>query len=309
MLLRYERPVSVSARLSRRVGLFSLLFLVIVFAAHRFGLLDTPTAVALAVLSAGLAALAAVLALIGLVRLWQVGAEGGIAAGKALVFAAPALGLVGYGLYLFLTGPAVYDISTDAVDVPGWISPPVADQVWMVRPATPGPEARAATLAAWPTLSGRRYEGAIDRVFLAAKKVAEAEGIEIVAVDGVATDPERAPGSATPPAGAGPAESDAVAETQEVPAVGPLPVPRPSAETMAALERIGGAVRLQGTLKSFLLGARFDIVIRLREEEETTFVDFRIASRYGPHDLGFGATIADHYLRALDAELLGIAGG
>lgn len=311
MLLRYERPVSVSARLSRRVGLFSLLLLVVVLVAHRFGFIDTPTAVALGVLAAGLAALAAALALTGLWRLWQVGAEGGIAAGKGLMAAAPALALIGYGLFLYLTGPAVYDISTDPIDVPDWIAAPEADQVWMTRPAAPDPQARARALTAWPTLSGRRYEGALDRVWLAVKKVAEAEGIDIVATDGIEAGPgTAAAGKPALPAGAG-AEpgGEAVAETQEVPAVGPLPLPRPSAEAMAALERLGGAVRLQGTLKTFLLGARFDLVIRLREEEETTLVDLRIASRYGPHDLGFGAAIAEHYLRALDAELLGIAGG
>ena len=51
------------------------------------------------------------------------------------------------------------------------------------------------------------------------------------------------------------------------------------------------------------------LLIRLREEAETTFVDVRVASPYGQHDLGFSAGIAEEYLKALDAELLGIAGG
>ena len=38
------------------------------------------------------------------------------------------------------------------------------------------------------------------------------------------------------------------------------------------------------------------------------FVDIRVASRYGPHDLGFSAALADQFLEALDSELLGIAG-
>jgi len=37
-------------------------------------------------------------------------------------------------------------------------------------------------------------------------------------------------------------------------------------------------------------------------------VDVRVASRYGPHDLGLSADIAENYLKALDSELLGIAG-
>ena len=67
-------------------------------------------------------------------------------------------------------------------------------------------------------------------------------------------------------------------------------------------------VRLQATTRTFALGLPFDVVIRLREEAETTLVDLRVASRFGPHDLGIGAEIAEHYMHALDAELLGIAG-
>jgi hypothetical protein len=34
----------------------------------------------------------------------------------------------------------------------------------------------------------------------------------------------------------------------------------------------------------------------------------RDATRSGPHDLGLGAAFAERYLKALDAQLLGIAG-
>jgi len=46
--------------------------------------------------------------------------------------------------------------------------------------------------------------------------------------------------------------------------------------------------------------------LRLREETETTLVDIRVASRFGPHDLGTSASLAEAYLLALDAEMLGI---
>ena len=65
---------------------------------------------------------------------------------------------------------------------------------------------------------------------------------------------------------------------------------------------------LQGEWRSPIFGFRFDVVIRLREEAETTLVDMRAASRYGSHDLGIGAELVEGYLKALDAELLGIAG-
>lgn len=53
-------------------------------------------------------------------------------------------------------------------------------------------------------------------------------------------------------------------------------------------------------------GLRFDVLIRLKEEAETTVVDVRVASRYGPHDLGMGADIAETFLDALDAEMQGL---
>ena len=77
--------------------------------------------------------------------------------------------------------------------------------------------------------------------------------------------------------------------------------------TVAELRANG--VTLQGRTRTLVLGLDFDILIRLREEAETTFVDVRVASPYGQHDLGFSADIAENYLKALDAELLGIAGG
>ena len=58
-----------------------------------------------------------------------------------------------------------------------------------------------------------------------------------------------------------------------------------------------------------MLGLRFDVVIRLREDAETTSVDIRVVSRYGSHDLGLSNRIAEDFLDRLDTELLGLAGG
>ena len=97
--------------------------------------------------------------------------------------------------------------------------------------------------------------------------------------------------------------ADAPAETPEI---GPVPLQRPDAGEGVAGPR--GDVVLQGEKRTLILGLPFDILIRLREEAETTFVDIRVVSRYGDRDLGIGKSIAESYLRALDAELLGIAG-
>ncbi|MCY1248384.1 hypothetical protein D9M72_618090 [compost metagenome] len=88
-----------------------------------------------------------------------------------------------------------------------------------------------------------------------------------------------------------------------------MPAARPELSLEGAIAgRRASDVVLQGEWRTLIAGFRFDVLIRLREEAETTFVDLRVASRYGPHDLGMGAAFADQFLRALDAELLGIAG-
>jgi hypothetical protein len=302
MTIRYDRPVSRSAYLARALGLFSAGMVALVVLAHRFGPLTTPDFVALSVLAAVPAVLAVPLAVIGLARLWYVGARGGKAAAAALFYAALPLSLVGWGAYRFLDRPPVYDVSSDLVDAPQWLTIPAGKQQWMQRPPIT-PMSREAQYLAYPELTGRRYEGALDRVYEAVRKVAEESGFTIVSQRGQ----EFAMPEFQPTAPAGPAEeADPNAEPQGVPV--PLPRPEPQPDVIPATPEPIGTVRLQGSVRTMMLGLPFDMVIRLREEAETTLVDMRVASRFGPHDLGIGAEIADHYLHALDAELLGIAG-
>lgn len=54
---------------------------------------------------------------------------------------------------------------------------------------------------------------------------------------------------------------------------------------------------------SFFLRFPADAVVRLSDEEETTFVDMRIAARYGPHDLGSNARRIHAFMAELEAEL------
>ncbi|MHB0953859.1 MAG: DUF1499 domain-containing protein [Allorhizobium sp.] len=302
MTIRYDRPVSRLAYLARRLGFFGAALLVVVILAHRFGPLTTPDFVALVLISAVPAVLAVPLALFGLWRLWQVGALGGVAAGWALFYAALPLGLVGFATLQYFTRPMIYDVSTDIADPPKWLGEPVARQQWLERPAITTGQREAQALA-YPGLTGRRYEGALDRVYEAVIKVADLRGFDIVASRG---QEFALPEFQSQPQGG---ETDVLAGG--APSVGPVPQQRPAPDSLRPGTGEGepaGTVRIQAETRTLLLGLRFDIMIRLREEEETTLVDLRVASRYGPHDLGFGDDIAERYLRALDAELLGIAG-
>ncbi|MGO7582419.1 DUF1499 domain-containing protein [Rhizobium ruizarguesonis] len=303
MAIRFDRPVSNAARFSRLLAAFSLVLALAVMIAHRFGGLATPYLVLLLIAAAGGALLSVMLAAVGLRSLWMTGAEGGLAALAALIFAAFPLGLGAYATERYMTRPDIYDVSTDPVSAPDWLSPPHSDQIWLKRNVQVTPEDREKQLAAYPELTGRRYEGALDRVLEAVRKVAKMSGITITKSSGD-TEPDRdAEDRPVKPPQPG---DDAVADA---PDTIPVPTPRPYDDDVAKLIRGVNGVTLQGTTRTLILGLRFDIIIRLREEAETTFVDVRVASRYGQHDLGFSAEIAGDYLKALDAELLGIAGG
>ncbi|MCL6706236.1 DUF1499 domain-containing protein [Pseudomonas sp. R2.Fl] len=308
MKTRFDRPVSRSAFLARRLAVFALAMIVIAALAHRFGPLETPDFAALALAAALPAALAVPLALYGLARLWQIGALGGVAAAKALAYAVLPLGVAVFGIWHYFALPELYDVTTDTADPPAFIDEIEFDQKWLPRPAIQ-PESREAQLRAYPALTARRYEGALDRVYEAVRRVAEASGWTIVATRGTEyAVPELLPEAEAPDDTELAGGPDEAVPEDVAPEIGPIPQPRPLEPLMSVPAAPVGTVLLQAETRTFILGLPFDAMIRLREEEETTLVDVRVQSRYGPHDLGFGAAIAQTFLRALDAELLGIAG-
>ena len=304
MTIRFDRPVSHTARTARLLAAFSLILCILALADHRFGPLPTPYLVLFVLLSALLAALSVILAAIGLKDLWNRGAVAGAAAMAALLLAALPLGLFGFAVFRYATLPTLYDVSSDLANPPAWLQPPAPGLLWFARG-----EVTAATREeqgiAYPALTGRRYEGALDRVLLAVRKVARQRGFVFTRAEGAdVRDPVIDDLPLKRPHG-GP--------ILQAPAIGPVPARRPEvkpdSDPIASLIARVTDVSLQGEVRSRLLGLPFDVVIRLREEEETTLVDIRVASRYGAHDLGFSDAVAENYLQALDAELLGIAGG
>ncbi|WP_337266333.1 DUF1499 domain-containing protein [Oryzifoliimicrobium ureilyticus] len=301
MKIRFDRPVSTAARLSRRCGIFSGLLTVAALLGHRLAGLSAPNMAILLVTAVVAAGLTLVLATAGLRSLWVTGARGGIDCLVALVFAVPALVCGSFVAERYILFPKLYDVSTDISSAPEWLVTPAADQGWLPARKPVTAQDRELQTEAYPELTGRRYDGAIDRVLDAVKKVARLQGIHIVKSQG-----DAAPADDTPRAPMRPKQNgEAVPDAPELVAV---PTPRPFDDDVAQLIRRADGVVLQGEARSLVLGLRFDVVIRLHEEAETTLVDIRVASRYGPHDLGFSKTIAEDYLKALDAELLGIAG-
>lgn len=302
MTVLYERPVSHSAFYARRLALLGFVMFIMAWALHRFGPLETPAFLAVVAVCAILAGIAFYLAILGLVMLWTRGARGGVAAAQAIVLAVLPLLPIVLGAPAYLNQPPIYDISTDLVDPPKWIAEVKADQSWLGPRAAATAEDREAQMIAYRGLTGRRYEGALDRVYTAARKVAQGSGIEI-------SDEHGAPEGALDEF---PAINHKGATDEAVPDAldnVPVPLPRPQYEEGPGEETTTGDASIQGVHRTLIFGFRQDIVIRLREEAETTLVDVRVETRYGKHDLGSGAALIETYLRALDAELLGIAGG
>ncbi|MEM1375956.1 MAG: DUF1499 domain-containing protein [Pseudomonadota bacterium] len=58
---------------------------------------------------------------------------------------------------------------------------------------------------------------------------------------------------------------------------------------------------------SLILGMPVDIVVRMTDEGDTTFIDVRSRSRFFDHDLGSNAERIVSYLDALDFALIGVA--
>lgn len=303
MTVRFVRPVSYAAYLSRYLGLAALVLFLVAAPLHRFGPLTLPDFISLTLISAAIAAVALLLALIGLQRLWSTGAKGGLWSLCAIVFAAIPLGVVAFAGFLYWQKPHIYDVTTDVVDAPNWLSIPTANQQWLPRPLIISKAERDVQVAAYPSLAGHRYEGAIDRVYAAARKVAKAERIRISHTDGlIGSLPDTQPGMPQQDQNEGASDTP----VDELPANVPVPLARPAEAPAPTFFNGSGVVVMQGETRSLIWGLRFDVLIRLREDTETTLVDVRVASRFGPHDLGMGAKIAEAYLDALDAEMQGL---
>jgi hypothetical protein len=257
---------------------------------------------AVVLVSTVLSAFAVYLGITGIAALWFRGARGGKAAALAILFALLPLAAITYGAANYVNLPPIYDVTTDLGNPPQWLDVPAADQSWLgERPEVTSADRTIQSLQ-WRDLTGRRYEGALDRVYTAARKVAIAQGLSIRFERGAPDNGLQE----LPPSQPGKQDDAAVPDALDVI---PVPIPRPENQEPEDNGLPPGDPSIQGEVRTFLFGFRQDVVIRLREETETTLVDVRVASRYGDRDLGAGVAFIERYLRALDAELLGIAGG
>lgn len=302
MKIRYERPVCRSAFWSQRLGLFALALFVISAGLHRFSVMETDMFAALVAICIAIALLAFGLACYGVLRLWMIGAEGGRASARGMFFALLVLvpaSIAGHRAY---TLPPLFDISTDTANVPVFLEPVTRGPDWLPEIEFLRAAPYEGQRQAYPQIIGRRYAGALDRVLAAVRLVAENQGVSISQTR-MPEPPE--PNEADSPASASiteiqtqtPGEVAAASEPAEGDVLG-------AAEPVLLRQ---AEIVLQGETRTPVFGFNSDVSIRLSEEAETTFVDMRAVSRFGPHDLGTNARIIDGFLNELDAELVGIS--
>lgn len=306
--VRFARPASHAAFWAQRLAVFAVLLLLAAGAAHHMGRLETQNFAAITLVGGLLAACAFFLSCAGLWSLWVRGAKGGRAAFRALLLALLILVPLAWGALRYHQLPGLYDIATDLDAPPEFVeTPPVAPAWWVGAERSPPEDATFLQRAAYPDLTGRRYDGAIDRVIAAVRRVAEQRGFAMTHSENAELFPE--PANQLP-------DTPEIADDNVPPPPDletlvpplPLPAPRPAAEGEdGAVPPSPSRVVLQGVAASPGLAILSDIAIRLTEEEETTFVDMRAVLRTGDHDLGLNAWHIARFFAALDAELHGVA--
>jgi len=249
-----EQPISRLAIWARRIALFSLLATLVAIIIVRSGALDIVPALSTLAGALVLAVVAILLAFGAGIGIWREGIGGLRQAISALLIG---FALIAYPLYLGIKAyklPAIYDITTDAID------PPQFDAIARLRPRDANPITYqglyAAELqhAAYADIEPEDTNATPQEAFDAAMKVIARRKWRVVDVR-------------PPQQGAAPRVVDARA-------------PQGSASRDGLIEAIA---------RTPILGFRDDVVVRVRATGDGARIDVRSSSRYGRNDFGSNA--------------------
>ncbi len=276
-------PVLVLAALGARAGL-------------------VPGAALLGVLTVGfvLALLAVGIAAYALADVWNNGVEGTGTAVAGIIYALPALALLGLIAGAAIHYPRLADVTTDSEDPPAFVAsgsagrPEVADAAALQREA-------------FPDIATQSYPLPLAEVYAAARSIIEERGWTIVR-DSRPDVPAPAgrPSSATQQIGETDELIRALARksvmTQSRGGAGEVAEREGDAEA-ADSEGEGSDATLEATAATPIFGFRDSVVIRLRPTADGIEVDMRSASDIGRHDLGQNARRIRWFYKALDLAL------
>jgi len=298
-----------AAGFARILGGLALPVLVLGVVGVRFGIVPQIALQPVLVTGFALGIIALGCSLFSLVDIWVSGAEG---AGTALVgmfYASPALAILGVVAAAAIAYPRLSDISTDVDNPPRFVVAAPAHQALTADELT-----RQET--GYPQIVPRQYPLPLGDVYVAARRVVDgskwvvtrelrpdilpmassrtneappqvedAELMQALAAKSVMTQSRGGMATETLP-------TTALNDTGEAPAPEPEVVPEPP-----------GAV-IEATAPTPIFGFLDDVVIRLRVNDDgSTQVDMRSASRTGAHDLGQNARRIKSFFTKLDAIL------
>lgn len=283
-----------AAGLARLCGGLAVPVLVLAAIGTRAGLIPAPALIPVLVVGflLGLAALA--IAVYALVDIWRSGAEGTGSAVVGIVYALPALSVLGLVAVAAVIYPRLADVTTDPDDPP---------EIAGAAPAAFAPQAATLQGAAYPDLTTRLYPLPLGEVYAATRDIIERRGWTIVHDERPTLMPQALPGAAEPPeAESGDlllelARKSIMTQSRGVSAVGV-----PGDDLITALGE-GNVAILEATAPTPVFGFADTFVVRLRGTPEGTEVDLRSVSVAGAHDLGQNARRIRSFLARLDAAL------
>ncbi|MGI9400380.1 MAG: DUF1499 domain-containing protein [Rhizobiaceae bacterium] len=218
--------------------------------------------------------------------LWNSGQRGGKATIRGIILVILLLAPFVWFGYLALTKPLISDVSTNP------FSPPQFNKAQRVRDilgreginpfAEYDAEYTELLLVSFPEIGSRRYNAGANRVYQAVSELIARRKWPVTETRGLPNEISQAN----------------TAETEDK-----------ASEEEAQLEKATPFdVQIEAVASSMIYGFKRDVLIHIIAEEETTLVDMRASSRWGPHDFGSNADTIKAFLADLDKALVGISG-
>ncbi len=180
MIYRPPLRTSRAALWSRRLGGLAVPILAITLVEHRLDLVETPQAIALALIAFGMGVIAILAALFGLAVVWERGFEGVRNATFGIIYSIVALSPAIYGGYAAFANPALSDISTD------WVNPPLYSEAAFIRVgrlnsvAPPTADKIDLQKRIYPDIVTRHFGIGSEQLFRSAKKVVDRDGWKVL---------------------------------------------------------------------------------------------------------------------------------
>ncbi len=294
-----------AAGLARLAGGLALPVLALGVVGMRIGLVPQPALqpVLVAGFVLGLAALG--LAIYSLIDIWISGAEGAGSAVVGILYASPVLVVLGLVAAAALAYPRITDVVTDVNDPPKFSGAHAPHHL-------PDAESIALQVAAYPNVTPKLYPLPLGDVFVAARKIMDKSGWTVTRE----VRPKLLP-MATSRTASTPAVSEDDELTQALAAKSVMtqsrggmatetrPTTDPSdADTEVSEPEPTNEATIEATARTAVFGFIDDVVIRLKVNDDgSTQVDMRSASRFGQHDLGENARRIRSFFAKLDAVL------